>query len=81
MVCNNVLVLVQDGKNLCSFLLDDTKAELERLKTLAGLQSYLSQNINKVPEAPKNYQQVPPAGGSYSAPFQSDPVHVKSDKE
>ena len=80
-VCNNVLVLVQDGKNLCSFLLDDTKAELERLKTLAGLQSYLSQNINKVPEAPKNYQQVPPAGGSYSAPFQSDPVHVKSDKE
>lgn len=75
-ICNNVLVLVQDGTSMCSFLLDDTKAELERLKTLDGLRSYLSENIDKAPETSR---QIPPER-QYSAPVRPQP-RVKSDKE
>jgi len=46
-MCNNILALVQDGTNICSFLLDDTKAELERIKTLQNIQDYILINENK----------------------------------
>ena len=48
-ICNNILALVVDGTNQCAFLLDDTKRELEAVKSLQGISSYISSNINKLP--------------------------------
>ena len=48
-ICNNILALVVDGTNQCAFLLDDTKRELEAVKSLQSISSYISSNINKLP--------------------------------
>lgn len=50
-VCNNMLALIQDGTNMCSFLLDDTKAELEQIRTLQNVEKYIGSNINRIPQA------------------------------
>ena len=49
-ICNDILALVVDGTNQCAFLLDDTKRELEAVKSLKSISSYISSNINKVPK-------------------------------
>ena len=46
-MCNNILALVQDGTDICCFLLDDTKAELEKIKTLQNIKDYIIINENK----------------------------------
>ena len=48
-ICNNILALIVDGTNQCAFLLDDTKRELDAVKSLQNLSSYISSNINKMP--------------------------------
>ena len=48
-ICNNILALIVDGTNQCAFLLDDTKRELEAVKSLQNISSYISSNINKLP--------------------------------
>lgn len=48
-ICNNILTLIVDGTNQCAFLLDDTKKELEMVKSLQGVSSYISTNMNLLP--------------------------------
>ena len=48
-ICNNVLALIVDGSNQCAFLMDDTKRELEALKSLNHITSYISSNMNYLP--------------------------------
>lgn len=54
-ICNNILALVVDGTNQCAFLLDDTKRELEAVKSLQSISSYVLSNIGmKAPSLPKS---------------------------
>lgn len=49
-ICNNILALIVDGTNQCAFLLDDTKRELESVKSLQNISSYISSNMNILPQ-------------------------------
>ena len=44
-ICNNILALIVDGTNQCAFLLDDTKRELEAVKSLQNISTYITSNI------------------------------------
>jgi len=48
-ICNNILALIVDGTNQCAFLLDDTRKELEMVKSLQGVSTYISSNMNLLP--------------------------------
>lgn len=52
-ICNNVLVLALDGSNKCCFLLDSTKAELDRIQSLRSIETYINENANIIPILPK----------------------------
>ena len=45
-ICHNILALIVDGTNQCAFLLDDTKRELEAVKSLQSISSYISSTMN-----------------------------------
>ena len=45
-ICHNILALIVDGTNQCAFLLDDTKRELEAVKSLQSISSYISATMN-----------------------------------
>ena len=48
-ICNNVLALVVDGTDQCSFLIDETESELTLTRSLQSLLSYVKVNANKIP--------------------------------
>lgn len=49
-ICNDILALIVDGTNQCAFLLDDTKREVEAIKSLQSISTYISSNINNTPK-------------------------------
>jgi hypothetical protein len=55
-ICNNILALIVDGTNQCAFLLDDTKRELEAVKTIQNIGTYVLSNLNIQPQISKTSQ-------------------------
>jgi hypothetical protein len=56
-ICNNILALVVDGTNQCAFLLDDTKRELEAVKSLQNISTYITSNMGvKAQYLPKSME-------------------------